>query len=144
MLIRKATEQDVPEVLEVFKYARKFMAEHGNPTQWGDGYPPAEFIYGDIANGTGYVFENDQGEICGYFAFIIGEDKTYLKIYDGAWLNDELYGTIHRIAGNGKGRGLLKACVEYCSQFVPNLRIDTHNDNIVMQNDVAKNGFTKC
>ena len=55
-----------------------------------------------------------------------------------------LYGTIHRIAGNGKGRGLLKACVEYCSQFVPNLRIDTHNDNIVMQNDVAKNGFTKC
>ncbi len=38
------------------------------------------------------------------FAFILGEDPTYQQI-DGAWLNDQPYGTIHRIAGNGKIKG---------------------------------------
>lgn len=35
MLIRKSTEPDFDRIMEIYKYARKYMAEHGNPNQWG-------------------------------------------------------------------------------------------------------------
>ena len=78
------------------------------------------------------------------FSFYIGEDSTYSQIYDGKWLSDKEYGTIHRIAGNGKGKGILKKAVSYCEERIPHLRIDTHEDNKIMQAAIEKNGFTKC
>ena len=30
MKIRKTTEKDLPRIMEIYSYARKFMAEHGN------------------------------------------------------------------------------------------------------------------
>lgn len=44
-----------------------------------------------------YVIEED-GQIHGVFAFILGADPTYAVIEDGAWRSDEAYGTIHHIA----------------------------------------------
>ncbi|MBQ7614736.1 MAG: hypothetical protein IJU77_06785 [Butyrivibrio sp.] len=35
MKIRKTTDKDLKRVMEIYAYARKFMAEHGNPNQWG-------------------------------------------------------------------------------------------------------------
>ena len=35
MKIRKSTEQDIERMMEIYAYARKFMAENGNPNQWG-------------------------------------------------------------------------------------------------------------
>ena len=34
-MIRLAKEKDLDNIQEIYVYARKFMAEHGNPTQWG-------------------------------------------------------------------------------------------------------------
>ena len=34
--------------------------------------------------------------------------------------------------------------VEFCSEKISHLRIDTHEDNIVMQHLIIKNGFRKC
>lgn len=31
MKIRKSTEKDIPRMMEIYAYARSFMAEHGNP-----------------------------------------------------------------------------------------------------------------
>ena len=141
-MIRHAKPEDLPRVLEIYEYARTFMAENGNPSQWGKNYPPEETVIRDIEDQNLYLIEEE--EIVGVFFFHIGEDSTYSQIYDGKWLSDKEYGTIHRIAGNGKGKGILKKAVSYCEERIPHLRIDTHEDNKIMQAAIEKNGFTKC
>lgn len=146
MEIRHSTEADFDEIMEIYEYARKFMAQNGNPNQWGPTkWPPEQLIHQDIANGTSYVCVHDQ-KIVGTFFFTIGEDiePTYRIIEDGNWLNDGAYGVVHRIAGNGSVKGIGKFCLEWAYQQCGHLRIDTHGDNIVMQNLLRKMGFVHC
>lgn len=140
--IRTAQEEDLSQILEIYAYARVFMAANGNPHQWGKTNPPRETLEADIAGGKLYAAQNG-GKICGVFFFSVGEDPTYRKIYDGKWLSDAPYGTIHRIASNGSG-GLFKACVDFCETQCPHLRIDTHADNKIMQHVIEKAGFQRC
>ena len=63
---------------------------------------------------------------------------------EGAWLDDKHYGTIHRIASDGKVKRLFDKCVEFCKCTTLNLRVDTHNDNYPMQKAIERNGFVKC
>ena len=136
---------DLPEIREVYAYARELMKKNGNPTQWGDKFPPEEKILWDIEHGTGYAVVDDNGVICGVFAFIIGPDPTYAVIEDGKWLNDnDEYGTIHRIATNGKTHGVFDACIDYCQSQIGNLRIDTHQDNKAMLHLITSRGFQRC
>ena len=51
MEIRKSTREDLPRILELYENARIFMAQHGNASQWGKTFPPAELIENDIAAG---------------------------------------------------------------------------------------------
>ena len=139
--IRIAREQDLPEILQIYAYARSFMAANGNPNQWGKTNPPRETLEADIAEEKLYVALNGD-TICGVFFFYIGEDPTYFKIYEGSWLSAAPYGTIHRIASRGSG-GLFAACVEFCLQKCSHLRIDTHGDNHIMQHVVEKAGFQR-
>lgn len=134
---------DLPSILEVYKIAREFMRNNGNPNQWKDNYPEKEMLIDDISKGQLYVYE-ENNEVLGVFAFIIGEDDTYKVIDDGAWLNNDTYGTIHRIASCGKVKGLFNKVVTYCFSEINHLRIDTHFDNKVMQHLIEKNGFIKC
>ena len=129
--------------MAVFDAARKIMVDSGNTNQWKNGYPSEEIVLSDIEKDGSYVIE-DGGQIVGYFAFLPSPEPTYYKIYDGEWLDDDPYGTIHRIASDGTHRGIMKECVSFCESIIPNLRIDTHNDNKVMQHQIEKNGFTKC
>ena len=48
MQIRKATMNDLPDILAIYAYARKYMKEHGNPDQWRDSYPPVSLTKQDI------------------------------------------------------------------------------------------------
>lgn len=48
MEIRLATEEDIPRMQEIFRHARQFMADKGNPNQWTEGYPAEELIREDI------------------------------------------------------------------------------------------------
>lgn len=143
MTIRPAILSDMPQMQEIFAIARQFMIASGNPNQWGDGYPSDEFLRRDIESGDSYVcMEN--GEIVATFLLRGGDDPTYARIKDGAWLNNEPYATIHRIAGNGKVKGVLHAAMELALQQYDNIRIDTHRDNLVMQRAVQKEGFRYC
>mgnify|MGYP006936156343 CR=1 FL=1 len=82
------------------------MADSGNPTQWGDSYPPQEMLEEDIDSNRLFVYTVN-GCLEAVFAFILGPDPTYAKIEDGQWLNDEVpYGTIHRLASTGDRRGV--------------------------------------
>lgn len=141
-MIRKAVVTDLPEILKIYEHARTFMRETGNPTQWQGGYPQREVLINDIEKGQLYVYESG-GEICCVFVFFIGVDPTYAYI-DGAWLSDEPYGVIHRVASSGKERGVFSKCIDFCRLQISHLRIDTHADNKVMQHTVEKHGFKKC
>lgn len=135
--------EDLAEAERVFECARQFMREAGNPTQWGKTYPEREVLLGDLAQGSLYVVE-EGGRICGVFVFALGDDPTYRIIEDGAWLDDEPYGTIHRVASDGSVRGLFAAVFEYCRSIEPNIRIDTHADNAPMLHSISKAGFARC
>lgn len=144
MNIRLATPQDLKALMGIFDYARCFMQENGNPNQWINGYPAEEFILKEINDGHCYTCENENSEIVGTFCFIPGEDPTYAYIEDGEWLNNEPYAVIHRMAGNGKIKGIADECLQWSFKQCKNIRVDTHHDNIVMQNILLKNGFKRC
>lgn len=141
-IVRPAMREDLTRIEEIYAYARAFMAQTGNPNQWGKTHPPVEQLKQDIENGHLFAV-SDGNEIHGVFYFFIGADPTYASIYDGAWHCDRPYGTIHRIAGDGSG-GILRTAVEFGKQRIDYLRIDTHEDNKVMQRAVAKQGFKRC
>ncbi len=146
MEIRHSTEKDFTQIMEIYDYARRFMAEHGNPNQWGPtNWPPEELIHSDIKNGNSYVCEHED-KIVGTFFYDFGEniEPTYRKIEDGAWKKDGSYGVIHRIAGNGTVKGIGGFCIDWAFSQCDHLRIDTHGDNKVMQNLLAKKGFQHC
>lgn len=147
MKIRHATEADLPEMLKIYERARRFMAEHGNPRQWGPtGWPPEELLRRDLREGHSYVCQNDEGRVVGTFFFTQGRDvePTYRDITDGAWLDESPYGVVHRIAADGSEKGIGSFCLEWACGQIGHLRIDTHGDNTVMQNLLRKQGFVRC
>lgn len=139
--IRKAQREDLPRIEEIYAYARKFMAETGNPNQWGTTTPRSSQLEEDIRKGDLYV-QTHNNIIHGVFYFYIGPDPTYGVIEDGQWRSDTPYGTIHRIAGDGSG-GVLAAAVAFGKKLINHIRIDTHHDNKIMQHAVAKQGFRR-
>ncbi len=147
MKIRKTIEADLGRVMEIYAYAREFMAEHGNPRQWGaNNWPPEELIYGDIKSGSSYVCLNDEGKVIGIFFYIYGQDiePTYRKITNGNWLDNSPYGVVHRIASDGSEKGIGSFCINWAYEQCGHIRIDTHGDNVVMQGMLKKLGFIHC
>lgn len=140
--IRKATPHDLPRIREIYEMARQFMRKNGNHSQWGKGDEPEALIEEDIRQGNLYVLE--EAGIHAAFAFIIGEDPTYLEIEEGSWKSEEPYAAVHRVASDGTVQGVLGHVMDYCSAQVPHLRIDTHKDNKVMQHVLEKYGFVSC
>lgn len=142
-IIRKTTIADIPQLREIFAIARQFMANTGNPSQWVDGYPSDEQLTQDIENGDSYVVEKDE-KVVATFVLRGGIDPTYNIIYEGKWLNDKPYATIHRIASTGEIKGIMHIVMQFALQQYDNIRIDTHHDNMVMQHLIEKEGFKYC
>lgn len=139
--VRLAKKEDMERIGQIYDYARSFMEKTGNPNQWGKTNPPVSQLEKDIAVGNLYVVGD--AEIHGVFAYIPGKDPTYGHIEDGAWISDEPYGTIHRIASDGSG-GIFTAALGFALSRCSHVRIDTHHDNKVMQYVIGKHGFTRC
>lgn len=142
MPIRPAHPSDLAGLMALYRSAQDFMIETGNPEQWGRAHPPESRIRTDIAEGVGYVLE-EEGELLSVFALLPGPDPTYQYI-EGAWLSDRPYGVIHRMACARHGQGLGSLCLNWCKERFDCLRIDTHRDNRPMQALVTKNGFLPC
>lgn len=134
------------DILNIYRCARDFMRENGNPNQWGKTNPPAEKTLEDIERSKLYIVTDEEDEAIAVFYFSVENDPTYNIIYDGQWLNTNPYGVIHRIAVSDKarGRGIAKLCFDYAFSQCANIRIDTHKDNIPMQTALKKSGFKKC
>lgn len=144
MIIRKAVSEELDTVYDIYCYAKHFMEEHGNDKQWtGEDAVTWQGVELLINNGNLYVGV-EEGRIQFVFAYFLGEDKTYTVIEDGQWLNNEPYGAVHRVASAGTKKGVVRIIRDWALEQLPNLKIDTHHDNIVMQKALANAGFTKC
>ena len=130
--------------MPVLEAAKGIMRASGNKDQWKDGYPTRATIEDDIRKGYGFVV-TDGSDIVAYFAFIPSPEPTYSYIEDGAWLEDTIpYHVIHRIGSTPDSHSVFKTIMDWCRAQDPNLRIDTHRDNHIMQRCILSYGFQYC
>ncbi len=143
MTIRLATISDIETIMMLIDEGRKKMIANGNTKQWTNGEPSRQRVENDIKNGNSYLVL-DQEEALATFALVKGPDATYKIIYKGAWKNDRPYYVIHRVASAPKAHGIMRAILDYAFQKTDTIRIDTHEDNQIMQGLLKKNGFEYC
>ena len=144
MEIRLAKIEALDKIKEIYDSAKTFMDQSGNQSQWINGYPQKELLAKNITDGDLYICA-EEDKIVGVFCFFQNaDDPTYRKIYNGKWLNDKPYGTIHRMASDGAISGLLEKTMPFCLGLTDNVRIDTHADNKPMLDAVRRYGFRHC
>ena len=142
--IRSATGEDLAGIMAVLAAAKDIMRSSGNAFQWVGNYPSEEVVLEDIRLGNGHVVLTGD-RLVGYFAFMPSPEPTYGKIYDGAWLDDSRpYHVVHRIGSYPEVHGVFKAVMDWCFGQDPNIRIDTHRDNRIMQHCILGYGFAYC
>ncbi len=143
--VRTATISDLPSIRMIYNSAKKFMDINENPNQWPIGYPYDDILAEDIIAGRLFLI-CDGNTPHGVFALIDGIDQTYVNIYDGEWLNNREYVTLHRVASDGVHSGIMAIATEFAKSKYPDcdIRIDTHEDNRPMQSVLIRLGFKKC
>lgn len=149
MEFRKSFKKDVDSIMRIIKQAQDYFKKQGID-QWQNDYPNQNTINDDIKNGESYVLENDGCVVATAMVTFKGE-KSYDSIYNGEWLSNNEYATIHRVAvdNNYKGIGLssqiIKNIENLCLQRnIHSIKVDTHEDNLSMQKLLKKNEFKYC
>jgi len=149
MEFRRAVETDANSIMMIIMQAQAYFKEK-SINQWQNNYPNFETVKKDITNKNGYVLLKDN-TIIGTVAVTFDGEKTYESIYDGKWISNHEYATIHRIAvdNNYKGLGLssviIKNIEEIClNTGVHSIKVDTHIENVSMQKMLQKTGFQYC
>ena len=140
--------EDVPAIMTLVEAAVRRLAAMG-ADHWQDGYPNRGRIAQDVAEGVGYVIE-EEDRVEAYGAVIFTGEEAYRAI-DGRWLTDEEnYVVVHRmcvaeeVVGHGFGRRFMEAAEQLSRGRVQSFRVDTHADNRVMQSLLPRLGFTRC
>ena len=143
-ITREARPTDIAPIMKVMEAAKETMRSSGNMHQWTDGYPSEAVILSDMERNGGFVIE-DANKVIAYFAFLSSPEPTYARIYEGKWLDDKHpYHVVHRIASYPDAHGIFSSIMDFCFSHDPNIRIDTHKDNKIMQHNLAKHGFSYC
>ena len=149
MTFRKTTAEDIDRVMEIIAQGKAYLKASG-VDQWQDDYPDEEVIKQDVVDGYGYVLERE-GSVVGTVALSFDGEPWYDNIYDGKWLTNGDFLVIHRLAVSDDVRGtdaasvIMKQAEELCVfRDVKSIKIDTHEDNVIMQKFIKKNGFEYC
>ncbi len=151
MKIVPAQKTDLASIMKAIKCAQKYLAGLGID-QWQDGYPNEEIILKDILNKESYLVINENNECTGTTMFSLRLEPTY-NIIEGNWLTEGLvkYGVIHRMAVDDQFRssGFSRFVFDYFENLliekgIISMRIDTHEDNQVMQGLLKKRGYHYC
>ena len=122
MEFRKAVPADLKQIMEIIKDAQGYLKELGID-QWQNQYPSEETILTDMHNGHGYVLL-DEGNIIATVAISFDGEPTYEPIYDGAWLSNEDYAVIHRLAVGKDNKGKARHAAHSQKKRVYLLRCD--------------------
>lgn len=164
MKMRYATTADIEQILAITDSARRFQRQCGF-RQWEDGYPSYDDIAADIAAQGAYVFENEgtsakaaditiegsnivERENIVAYAYLTEGDAEYDSL-SRIWHYPGPYGVIHRlaIAPGFRGQGLAAQILamseaHLAAQGIRAMRIDTGQDNIVMQRILSRADYT--
>ena len=98
MRIEKAKEEQMEEILNIYREARQFMREQGNPDQWGK-VPRRENWETGYEKREAFMSVWKRKINGAVFMFFTGTEPTYEVIWEGSWSDDRLViGTLHRIA----------------------------------------------
>lgn len=162
--MRYATTADIEQILAITDSARRFQRQCGF-RQWEDGYPAYDNIAADIAAQGAYVFENEgtsakaaditiegsnivERENIVAYAYLTEGDAEYDRL-SRIWHYPGPYGVIHRlaIAPGFRGQGLAAQILamseaHLAAQGIRAMRIDTGQDNIVMQRILSRADYT--
>lgn len=162
--MRYATTADIEQILAITDSARQFQRQCGF-RQWEDGYPAYDDIAADIAAQGAYIFENEgtsakaaditiegsnivERENIVAYAYLTEGDAEYDRL-SRIWHYPGPYGVIHRlaIAPGFRGQGLAAQILamseaHLAAQGIRAMRIDTGQDNIVMQRILSRAGYT--
>lgn len=162
--MRYATTADIEQILAITDSARRFQRQCGF-RQWEDGYPAYDDIAADIAAQGAYIFENEgtsakaaditiegsnivERENIVAYAYLTECDAEYDRL-SGIWHYPGPYGVIHRlaIAPGFRGQGLAAQILamseaHLAAQGIRAMRIDTGQDNIVMQRILSRADYT--
>lgn len=145
---RHTTEADIPAIMSIIAEAQNYFKQQGID-QWQDGYPNKEVVQNDIRNSNSYVLLKEELVVATAMISFDGE-PSYSQI-DGAWLTDNPYAVIHRVAVKTELKGqkiagtFIRLATEMCrKKNIPCIRIDTHRQNLAMQRVAQKNGFIYC
>lgn len=148
-MIRIARISDIDAVLAVINDAKELLRERKS-LQWQDGYPDRETIRKDIEKEWLYVNEKE-GLIAGVAALVRDPDESYAVIYDGAWLNDRPYFSLHRLAVKKEfyRRGVARELADYlCAATraagIGDIRADTAPENFAMRGLLEQLEFRRC
>lgn len=164
MKMRYATTADIEQILAITDSARRFQRQCGF-RQWEDGYPAYDDIAADIADQGAYIFENEgtsakaaditiegsnivERENIVAYAYLTEGDAEYDRL-SRIWHYPGPYGVIHRlaIAPGFRGQGLAAQILamseaHLAAQGIRAMRIDTGQDNIVMQRILSRADYT--
>lgn len=109
---------------------------HANPLSFDTHQTLTETFSSDMHTCTDFT-------VHAVFAFLPGKEPDYDRIEAGHWISDSDYRAVHRVASDGTLRGVVRQCMDYCKSQCGHLRIDTHQDNLVMQHQLEKNHFQR-
>ena len=144
----KASKKDIPLIWVLIQDAIALRKKDGS-NQWQDGYPNEEVIKNDIKNGIGHVLL-DGSKIIGYVAILYNDEPAYKEI-KGAWLTNDEFMVLHRIAisknylGTGMAQKIMLLCEKLATENqVYSIKIDTNFDNLPMLKLLEKLDYIYC
>lgn len=143
-MIRKATPEDLPLILNIILDVKRLMMEGGN-TQWDSDYPGEKEYSKDIELGELWLEELD-GFISGFMAINSSLSKEY---NDVEWMTELPANGIHRLAVNPafRGKGVAKRLFAFAEELsrlqgMKSIRLDTFSLNKAAQRLFVNNGYT--
>ena len=145
--LRKANENETENAMNLINKAKKFLKKQGID-QWQKGYPDRECIQNDIKNRKGYFLE--ENNLIGYLCIDFDGEPAYADL-SGEWKSNGGYAVVHRMAIDDayRGKGAASAAFDLIQSLciengVHSIRVDTDEDNKIMQHIIHKNGFIFC
>ncbi len=146
MIVRKAYESELNDIMKMYKSCVKGMIRNGID-QWDSSYPNSEIITSDLLAGTYYVAKI-KNEIIGGINIDQNQDKTYLSINWKDTSNSFL--VVHRLAVKEEfwNKKIGKYLMLFTEKLVKkkglkSIRLDTYSGNPKAMNFYKRLGYSK-
>lgn len=146
MEFRKAEIEDVDIIYKMYLDGSESL-KRDKVNQWQEDEQPK---YSEIVENLPEMYILEDGEPVSTVR-IGGHDSQYDKIYNGSWITNGEYYSIHKVVtfSTKKNRGYAKKMffeIENMAKAdkIKSIKIDTHEDNIKMQNFLTSINYKYC